>query len=54
MKITSFNFWGIAGPQKRSVLQRVVDLDRPDIWLLQETMGAGEEIKSRLESWFGG
>ena len=37
-----FNCRGLAGPQKRSALRRVVDLDRPDILLLQETLGAGE------------
>ena len=54
MKIMSFNCRGLDGPQKRSALRRVVDLDCPDILLLQETLGAGEEIKFRLESWFGG
>ena len=54
MKITSFNCRGLAGPHKRSALRRVVNLDHPDILLLQETIRAGEEIKSRLESWFGG
>ena len=50
----SFNCRGLPGPHKRSTLGRVVDSDRPDILLLQETLGAGEEIKVRLESWFGG
>ena len=54
MKIMSFNYKGLASPQKRSALRRVVELDRPDILLLQETLGVGEETKVRLESWFGG
>ena len=48
----SFNCRGLAGPQKRSALRRVLDLDSPDIMLLQDTLGAGEETKARLESWF--
>ena len=40
-------------PKKNQCL-RVVELDRPDILLLQETLGAREETKVRLESWFGG
>ena len=54
MKILSFNCWGLAGPQKRSALRRVVEVDRPDIMLLQVTLGAGVEVKAKLESWFGG
>ena len=54
MKLMSLNCQGLAGPQKRSALRRVVDLDRLDILLLQETLGVGEEMKFRLESWFGG
>ena len=54
MKIMSLICRGLAGPQKTSTLHRVVDSDHPDILLLQETLGAGDEIKFRLESWFGG
>ena len=54
MKPMSLNCRGLAGPEKRSALRRVVDSDRPDILLLQENLGAAEEIKFRLESWFGG
>ena len=54
MKIRSLNCRGLAGPQKRSVLRRVVDLDHPDILMLQETMGVGVDIKVRLEIWFRG
>ena len=50
----SFNCQGLAGPEKISALRRAVDSYRPDILLLQETLGAGDEIKFRLESWFGG
>ena len=54
MKIMSLNCWGLAGPQKRSALRRVVDLDCTDILPLQETMRVGVGIKVRLESWLGG
>ena len=54
MKIMSFNYRGLAGPQKILALRRVIDLDHLDILLFQETLGAGEDIKARLESWFGG
>ena len=50
----SFNCQGLAGPEKRSPLRRVVDSDCPDIFFLQETLGEGEEIKVMLESLFGG
>ena len=54
MKIISFNFRGLAGPLKRPALQRVVDLEHPDIMLLQETLGVGDVIKEKLENWFLG
>ena len=54
MKIISFNCRGLVGPHKRSALQRVVELDQPKIILLQETLGEGLEMKTKLESWFGG
>ena len=54
MKILSFNCRGLVGPQKISALQRVVKVDKHDIILLQETLGVGSEVKTKLESWFGG
>ena len=54
MKIMSFNCRGLVGPRKRSALRRVFDLEHPDIIMLQETLGIGEVIKSRLELWFPG
>ena len=54
MKIMSFNCQGLAGPLKRHALRRVVDLEHPDVMLLQETLGIGEVIKAKLESWFLG
>jgi exonuclease III len=50
MKCCSFNCRGLAGPLKRPALKRVIDSEHPDILLLQETLGEGEEIKSRLIS----
>ena len=54
MNILSFNYRGLAGPHKRSALRRVVEIDQPEIILLQETIGDGLEVKTNLESWFGG
>ena len=51
MKIMSFN---VVGPHKRTTLKRVVNLEHPDILLLHETLGVGDVIKDRLESWFLG
>ena len=50
MKIVSFNFQGIVNPQKRSALKRVVDLEHTDVVMLQETLGLGEVVKSKMES----
>ena len=50
MKIMSFNCRGMAGPHKRSALNRVVSLEHPNISLLQETLGVGEVVKDRLGS----
>ena len=54
MKVLSFKCWGLAGPHKRSALRWVVEIDQPEIMLLQETLGVGLEVKAKLESWFGG
>ena len=54
MKIMSFNHQGLAGPLKRPALRRVVDLKNPDVMLLQDTLGVGDVIKAKLESWFLG
>ena len=54
MKILSFNYWGLAGPQKKLALRQVVEVDQPVIMLLQETLGVGLEVKTKLECWFGG
>ena len=50
MKIMSFNCQGLAGPLKRPALRRVVDVEHPDILLLQEILGGGDVIKEKLES----
>ena len=52
MKIMSLNCQGLAGPHKRSTLWMVVDLEHLDVILLQETLGVGDVVKCRLESWF--
>ena len=53
MKVLYFNYWGLASPHKRSALRWVVELDQPKIILLQEMLGEGLEVKTKLESWFG-
>ena len=54
MKILSFNCRGLAGPGKKSAFIRVFTLEHPDVILLQETLGVGEVIQERLESWIPG
>lgn len=50
MKLMSFNCRGLASPLKRSSLRRLVELNHPDVILLQETLGCSEEIVRVLES----
>jgi len=52
MKVMSFNCRGLVGPPKKSALRRVVSLECPDVLLLQETLGVGEEVRMKLEIWF--
>jgi len=54
MKIMSFNCRGLAGPLKRPALRRVIDLEHPDILMLQETLGEMEAVKSKLEAMMPG
>ena len=54
MKILSFNCRGLAGPGKKSAFIRVLTLEHPDVILLQETLGVGEVIQEKLESWIPG
>ena len=54
MKILSFNCRRLAGPVKKSAFIRVLTLEHPDVILLQETLGVGEVILARLESWLPG
>ena len=54
MALVSFKFLGLAGPHKRSTLKRVVGLEHPDILLLQENLGVGDVVQSRVERWFPG
>jgi exonuclease III len=49
MKCMSFNCRGLVGPLKRPTLKRVVSSEHPDVLLLQETLGEGEEVKSSLK-----
>ena len=54
MKLLSFNCRSLAGPGKKSAFMRVLTLEHPDVILLQETLGVGEMIQERLESWLLG
>ena len=49
MKCMSFNCRGLAGALKKPALKRVISSEHPDVLLLEETMGVGEEVKSCLE-----
>ena len=54
MKILSFNYQGLAGPGKKSAFIRVLTLEHLDVIMLQETLGVGDVVKERLESWLPG
>jgi len=50
MKILSFNCRGLASLIKKTSLRRLVDLNQPDIVLLQETLGNSEDTVKILET----
>ena len=50
MKIMSFNCRGLTNPFKKLSLGRLIDLNRLDIVLLQETLGLNVEVYSILET----
>ena len=50
MNIMSFNCRGLANPSKKSSLRRLIDFNRPDVLLLQETLGLNEDVCCILES----
>jgi len=54
MKIMSFNCRGLAGPLKRPALKRVLDIEHPDVLMLQETLGEVDSVKSKLEGMLPG
>jgi len=49
MKCVSFNCRGLVGPLKRPMLKRVIKSEHHDVLMLQETLGEGEEVKTRLK-----
>jgi len=49
MKILSFNCRGLASSHKKASLKRLVECTRPDILLLQETLGDSSSVKAQLE-----
>lgn len=51
MIFLSYNCRGLANLQKKSSIKRMVAINDPHIILLQETMGASENVKKALESW---
>jgi len=54
MKIISWNIRGSHGPQKRRLLKRKISMEKPAVFLLQETKCSAEEI-SRIgpQAWRG-
>jgi hypothetical protein len=54
MKCCSFNYRGLFGTLKITSLKWMIDSEHLDFILLQETLGEGEEVKSRLSSLFLG
>ena len=50
MKIMSFNCRGLANPSKKSSLRHLIGFNRPDVVLLQETLGLNEDVSCILES----
>ena len=54
MKVMSFNCRGLASPLKKSSLRRLVELNQPDVILLQETLGCSEEVVRVLETLLSG
>ena len=50
MKVMSFNCRGLASPLKKSSLRRLVELNQPDVILLQETLGCSEVVIRVLET----
>jgi len=54
MKILSFNCRGLASALKKSSLQRLVENTKPNVMLLQETMGDSGVVKTLLENLFPG
>lgn len=51
MKIISFNYRGIASPQKKLALKRLLSSDLVDIIFLQETLCSAEVLIPLLKSW---
>ena len=50
MKILSFNCRGLASSHKKSSLKRLVESTRPDVLMLQETLGDNSQVKVLLEN----
>ena len=50
MKIMSFNYRGLVNSSKKSYLRRLIDFNRPDVVLLQETLGLNEYVSCILET----
>lgn len=55
MKCLSFNCKGLANPNKKMALRRMIELEKLDVIFLQDTLGDGEAIinmfKSLLPGW---
>jgi len=52
MKVLSLNYRGVVGPSNKTSLKRLVESHQLDVLMLQETLGAGENVSLLLESLF--
>ena len=54
MKIMSFNCHELANPSKKLPLRRLIEINRPDVFLLQETLILNEDVSCILETLLSG
>jgi len=54
MKMLSFNYRGLASPDKKLAMRRLFLSEPFDILFLQETLGQGSVVTHLLESWLLG
>eukprot|EP00253_Pinus_taeda_P029779 PITA_29779 len=54
MKLLSFNYHGVASPNKKLVLKHLFASEKIDIIFLQETLGSASVVSLLLDSWLPG